>query len=282
MSDETPKLKIGRNDPCYCGSGKKYKQCHLSVEQEQARDDRSWESAARFLRTDLIATAREERFAEAFAAAIALFFNQYHTIETAHQMSESESLRFFDWFTYDYSDGERPRLADVYAAEKGATLDERETALLSGWLSAEPACAYVLVAATEPGKQTLHLCHLFDEVEHIVRHSGGPGVAEIGDVFIARLLPYRDHLRLSGATGYLPAKEAVGLKPFILEAWAAEQERSPDRQWDQFLRGHSYLFAHYELDAAEKAGRPPVARLDPNRPKSPLAQVARLAGRRGR
>jgi preprotein translocase subunit SecA len=21
--------KIGRNDPCYCGSGKKYKKCHL-------------------------------------------------------------------------------------------------------------------------------------------------------------------------------------------------------------------------------------------------------------
>jgi preprotein translocase subunit SecA len=22
--------KIGRNDPCYCGSGKKYKKCHLT------------------------------------------------------------------------------------------------------------------------------------------------------------------------------------------------------------------------------------------------------------
>ena len=22
------KKKIGRNDPCWCGSGKKYKQCH--------------------------------------------------------------------------------------------------------------------------------------------------------------------------------------------------------------------------------------------------------------
>ena len=21
-------IKLGRNDPCYCGSGKKYKQCH--------------------------------------------------------------------------------------------------------------------------------------------------------------------------------------------------------------------------------------------------------------
>ncbi|MDH5493392.1 MAG: SEC-C metal-binding domain-containing protein [Myxococcales bacterium] len=25
--------KIGRNDPCYCGSGKKYKQCHLREDQ---------------------------------------------------------------------------------------------------------------------------------------------------------------------------------------------------------------------------------------------------------
>jgi len=23
-----PAGKIGRNDPCYCGSGKKYKKCH--------------------------------------------------------------------------------------------------------------------------------------------------------------------------------------------------------------------------------------------------------------
>jgi uncharacterized protein YchJ len=23
-----PVGKIGRNDPCYCGSGKKYKKCH--------------------------------------------------------------------------------------------------------------------------------------------------------------------------------------------------------------------------------------------------------------
>lgn len=27
----TPKLKVGRNDPCPCGSGKKYKRCHGGV-----------------------------------------------------------------------------------------------------------------------------------------------------------------------------------------------------------------------------------------------------------
>jgi hypothetical protein len=29
--------EIGRNDPCWCGSGKKYKHCHLRDDQQQAR-----------------------------------------------------------------------------------------------------------------------------------------------------------------------------------------------------------------------------------------------------
>jgi preprotein translocase subunit SecA len=28
------KPKIGRNDPCWCGSGKKYKNCHLRSDEE--------------------------------------------------------------------------------------------------------------------------------------------------------------------------------------------------------------------------------------------------------
>jgi hypothetical protein len=26
-------MEIGRNDPCHCGSGKKYKKCHLAEDQ---------------------------------------------------------------------------------------------------------------------------------------------------------------------------------------------------------------------------------------------------------
>jgi hypothetical protein len=33
----TQKTKIGRNDPCFCGSGKKYKYCH----EAKAHDSRS-------------------------------------------------------------------------------------------------------------------------------------------------------------------------------------------------------------------------------------------------
>jgi hypothetical protein len=30
----------GRNDPCHCGSGKKYKQCHLEADESKARQAR--------------------------------------------------------------------------------------------------------------------------------------------------------------------------------------------------------------------------------------------------
>lgn len=37
-------MNIGRNDPCYCGSGKKYKKCHMLVEEEAQRiADLEWE-----------------------------------------------------------------------------------------------------------------------------------------------------------------------------------------------------------------------------------------------
>ncbi len=36
-----PKKAPGRNDPCHCGSGKKYKQCHLDKDEAKARDARA-------------------------------------------------------------------------------------------------------------------------------------------------------------------------------------------------------------------------------------------------
>jgi hypothetical protein len=269
------KEEIRRNDPCYCGSGNKYKQCHLKIEQAEAKEERAWETAARFLRRDLIAFAREERFAVSFGAGVALFFNNLYTIETAHEMSEPETLRFFDWFSYDFSPADRPRLIEVYHSEKGEPMDEKEGLLLDGWLAAGPTCAYTLSDATGEGKQTLHLESVFDGSEYLVPQSGGPGRAEIGDVLIARLLPYRDRNRISGSAGYLPAEEAADLKPFVLEAWEVFREEHPDTEWEGFLRRRSYLFAHYELMAAEKAGRPPVARLDPNRPKGQIGRILR-------
>ena len=36
-----PTTPLGRNDPCHCGSEKKYKQCHLAQDEADARAARA-------------------------------------------------------------------------------------------------------------------------------------------------------------------------------------------------------------------------------------------------
>jgi len=43
MAEEKP--VPGRNDPCHCGSGKKYKQCHLEKDEAARRKARAKEEA---------------------------------------------------------------------------------------------------------------------------------------------------------------------------------------------------------------------------------------------
>ena len=38
---DTGNKNVGRNDPCHCGSGKKYKNCHLDRDEAAAREARA-------------------------------------------------------------------------------------------------------------------------------------------------------------------------------------------------------------------------------------------------
>lgn len=37
QEEEAQKPDVSRNDPCWCGSGIKYKKCHLGADEEKAR-----------------------------------------------------------------------------------------------------------------------------------------------------------------------------------------------------------------------------------------------------
>lgn len=59
--DDKP-MKLGRNDPCHCGSGQKYKKCHESADDTAARTELAALAAAR-------AAAAKEAAAQAEADA---------------------------------------------------------------------------------------------------------------------------------------------------------------------------------------------------------------------
>ncbi len=259
--------KPGRNDPCYCGSGKKYKQCHLRSDQEEELLQRSRADAARFLRRELPRFARAERFAEDFAIALPLYWKEYYEARNAGEMSEFEALRFLDWFVFDYELQNGRRLIDLYHEEVGPSLAQDQQELLQTWLDAPPAGAYELVSYEG---QNLHLRDYFSQDTFDVFEASGRGNVEPGEVILTRLVPVFDQTEFSTVAAYLPNGEDAGLQERMAAARLADQKSNPDATWGDFLRRYNHLIIYHALEEAEKAKRPPVARLDKQRTDPPI------------
>ncbi len=245
----------GRNDPCYCGSGKKYKHCHEPADRAAQAEAHAWDVARRNLTRDVIAFAREPRFAQSFADGLKLFWDEHYTVKTADGMSEDESLRFFDWFAFDCTPPDRPRLLEIYSAEKGATLPELERKQLDYWLAARPIGAY-RVELVEGDDITLR--DVFDDSTAVVASEAGAGVVKPGEVLLARYVQVQNKLRFSGSTVRLPESSLDELKATMLKAFDEFRAEKPEAKWAEFLRARGYLMGHFAMKLAEAEGRPPV------------------------
>jgi hypothetical protein len=262
--------KPGRNDPCYCGSGKKYKQCHLREDQAADRELREQADAARFLRFDLPRFAREERFAADFDRALPFYWNNQYDASNAGDMSEFEALRFLDWFVFDYALEDGTRILDIYQKEAAGDLKPIQQKLLASWMDAPPACAYELLGYEG---QVLNLRNFLTGETFDVFEAGGRGNVEIGEVVLDRLVPVSGQLEFSTVAAFLPADEISGLAEKLEAAQKADAEKHPGATQEEFLRRNNQLIIHHALEEAERVGRPPVARLDPNRTDAPIEQV---------
>ena len=264
--------KPGRNEPCYCGSGKKYKKCHMSIDRAAEREQRAWKEAGRFLRRDLLKFARDERFAEDLAKALPFYWDGLYESDNADEMSPAEALRFFDWFVFDYQPEETSRLIEIYHAEKRDDLSEQQQAVLAGWLTAPPADVFEL---TGYEGQLLHLRNFTTGEEVAVFEPSGRGSVEIGELILTRLVPVQGRLEFSTDAAYLPAAEITDLADELAAAKTADSENYPDATHEEFMRRHTHLLVHHALAEAKVQGRPPVARLNPDRPDKKVQTVTR-------
>jgi hypothetical protein len=263
--------KPGRNDPCYCGSGKKYKQCHLPADRQAENERHELAEAGRWLRRDFLKFARQEQFAASFAAALPLYWRDLYTVENAEQMSENEAMRFIDWFVFDYRPEEGQRLIDVYRQERFDDLSTAQQKVLDTWVDAPPAGAYELLGYDG---QTLHLRDFLTNELFDVYEPAGHGVVEEGDLLLGRLVPLVGQLEFSTVAAYLPQDEIADLAEKLQAAQAADAEGHPGATPADFMRRRGHLIIHHALDQAELKGRPPVAASDPNRPKDLARQAA--------
>jgi len=266
--------KPGRNDPCYCGSGKKYKKCHMPIDKAKEKEMRDLKVAATHLREDILEFAQDEAFAIPFAQALPLFWNNLYELDNAEEMAQDESRIFFDWFAFDYPLPDGRRVLAEYAAQFRDELSEPQMKTLDAWLDAGPLSGYELL---DYAGQNLHLREMMTGEEATVFEPAGHGNMQPGDVLLAHIVPVSDHLEFTTDVPYIPAAEVEGLPEKLAAAKEAFLAENPDAGHAEFLRANNYILAHHALEQAEKVGRPPVARLDPNRPDqdNALQQIQR-------
>lgn len=253
--------KPGRNDPCYCGSGKKYKQCHMVSDMAAEREQRAQNDAARSLRTELLEFAEADRFDDAVAVALPLYWNEFYTAANAHHMDYHESARFYDWFLFDYvmEDGQRP--VDLFAKEEGPDLKPAERTLLEIWKAADPLSVYEL---TGYDGQTLHLRDWLSGQEFDLFEPSGHGNVPVGALIIGRPVPVNDRMEFSTLVAFISPDEITDLRETLDAAREADLAEHPGATMAETMRRKNVLIIHHALSEAEKAGRPPVARLEPH------------------
>ena len=176
-------MKLRRNDPCHCGSGKKYKQCHLKVDASRVRQQQELRSVhewVAFHARALRESVREKARAEGSISAAATAFFDGAGPEDPLKDPGFEQHAVYD---LDAADGPLVLQGDPgEAAEEGEKLREALAATFPTLLE---------VVECQRGKGL----RLKDRLNDVERFVGEPALAaslEPMEVVVGRLLQFRD------------------------------------------------------------------------------------------
>jgi hypothetical protein len=248
--------KIGRNDPCPCGSGKKYKRCCLQKEtagkSEAMGLDRAWDT----MMDKLLDFSREARFRQDLESAFDLFWNKIYTIEQSGELPPPQIMNFLDWYVHDYrtsTDGRR--IVEIFLEEKGPRLSEQERILVRA--DSDALLSALEVTGVEEGR-TIGLLDVFQDMEIQLPHTPSLQGIEQGQLLLGRLVNSDDYRRFSWISALIPPDVENDFKAQVQEMFAAFQDEHFQAPWTQFLRQRSYLFNHFMLELRGEVGQPRV------------------------
>ena len=236
--------KPGRNEPCPCGSGKKYKQCHGPIDTQRETELRRLRQAPDTLLPKIIDAAPS--FAGEFEPALGRFWNGRHSVTAVEQLDELEERgaeRFLVWFMFDHRgpDGRTPleRLA-----EEPADLDltEPEAQVLTTWTGVrfQP---YEVVDVRKGRGFTVR--PLWEDRSIDVEDHAAARRVEIGELVIVHLTPAADTHVVTGAAAHLTGDTVAKLREFAELHLGGLRAVRRDADYPDLIREHSEIFNHF-------------------------------------
>ncbi|HDH06365.1 MAG TPA: DUF2384 domain-containing protein [Nitrospirae bacterium] len=236
-------MKTGRNNPCPCGSGKKYKRCCLST--TYVRKGREGSTSERLVQ-DLLGFFKknfEDRLDDAHFVFWDKFIPGKHLNDDILPFAD---INFREWLVYDYLIDEKNNrtLIDLYM-ENNRKLSSDEHRVLT--MMKHSVISLYEVQEVFPEKGLL-LKDLLLEGEYDVREKTATRNLGKWDIFATRLLHVDGVYIMSGSVYSYPLKQ----KEKILEDIHAEFEDYrldfPDATLDDFLKESSEIFNFYWYD----------------------------------
>ena len=131
-SPRPPAVRPGRNDPCWCGSGKKYKKCHLESDERAPEEDEAAEDTlVGKVFGDILDCSGDWHNLTDIGAAHRLFFDSEPAELDADEVAESG---FAEWYVMSFRSPSSGRtLVEEYLRRRGPRLAEPERRLAESW-----------------------------------------------------------------------------------------------------------------------------------------------------
>jgi hypothetical protein len=249
--------KVGRNDLCPCGSGKKYKHCHLPIEEAAQAEQRRLRQAVDTLMPQIIEAARG--LPEAIPPAIERFWNAKYGAEQLAELDDLEDRgadRFLTWFAFDYPLEDDRTLVERLAAGEGTlSLNDDEARLLQGWggVRLRPYVAEGVLKG-----QSMHVRDLLDEQTYEVEDHAASRRVQPGEVLVAHLVPAGDRHYVGGAAAHLTADTRDKLHEYAALHLEAFTRDHPGATWADLLRARSEVLNHFVMALPVEAPDPSI------------------------
>jgi hypothetical protein len=236
---------LGRNDPCWCGSGKKYKKCHLESDQrphELSEGER--------LLLAIVEAARSWQTQADTAMARELYIGT----NVAAELPEEQVEPFFFWLACDYHAPSSGKTAvEEYLRRRGHELDAEGRRQVEAWRDSR--FGFWETVRVEEGKG-VELRDYFGGEPFFVHDVRSSRALVKWDCLLTRVEKKGARIEFSGNGTQIPRP----MLPRLLEQ--IEQARRPDQTPSEFVRTGAHRIWRMVRDLAEDTPPPQLANTD--------------------
>jgi tetratricopeptide (TPR) repeat protein len=236
------KDKVGRNDPCPCGSGKKYKRCCLNKDEAREPAKTSATPKEIGLRDRLLSFSGKERYKKEFEKAYQLFWRRpFREPLVLDEKEEANFASFLEWFIHDFSLRSGLTVVEEFYKEKKEKFSDEEQSLVE-YETASILSLYEVISVTpEVG---LRLRDLFTGEEMDILEVKGSLTAVKWDVILARVIRMGAVNKLSGIATLIPRRSKENVLLSIKGVWEKFKSETGNHEWSYFIKSNAHLVHH--------------------------------------